>query len=227
MTPTERRYAQIEKEALAVTWACEKFSTYILGKHITIETDQKPLIPLLGKSLDSLPPPPSPPLPPATRPAYAIVHVPGKNLHTADTLSRAPSSSLGHDSVLADLAEQVMVTMVANLPASKERLDVYRKAQQADPVCSLLTSYCKGSKAHQGSEDHQTAGVDAGRVVYAAGRPPYWESDGRIRQHESGGLGRLRDNEESDSPSVQRDGGNTPTKIAGAMRSHTVSGRTD
>ena len=57
MTPTERRYAQIEKEALAVTWACEKFSTYILGKHITIETDQKPLIPLLGKSLDSLPPP--------------------------------------------------------------------------------------------------------------------------------------------------------------------------
>ena len=31
MTDTESRYAQVEKEALALTWACEKFSTYILG----------------------------------------------------------------------------------------------------------------------------------------------------------------------------------------------------
>ena len=57
MSDTEQRYAQIEKEALAVTWACEKFSSYVLGMHFTIETDHKPLIPLLGsKSLDSLPP---------------------------------------------------------------------------------------------------------------------------------------------------------------------------
>lgn len=57
MSDTERRYAQVEKEALAITWACERFSTYILGKVFTIKTDHKPLIPLLGeKSLDSLPP---------------------------------------------------------------------------------------------------------------------------------------------------------------------------
>ena len=31
MTETEKRYAQIEKEALATTWASEKFATYILG----------------------------------------------------------------------------------------------------------------------------------------------------------------------------------------------------
>ena len=35
MTNTECRYAQIEKEALAATWACEKFATYIQGKTIT------------------------------------------------------------------------------------------------------------------------------------------------------------------------------------------------
>ena len=57
MPETETRYAQIEKEALAITWACEKFSTYTLGKHISIEADHKPLVPLLGcKHLDNLPP---------------------------------------------------------------------------------------------------------------------------------------------------------------------------
>ena len=45
MTSAESRYAQIEKEALAATWACEKFTTYIQGKTITLETDHKPLVP--------------------------------------------------------------------------------------------------------------------------------------------------------------------------------------
>ena len=56
MTDTERRYTQIEKEALAITWAFEKFSSYILGKTVAVETDHKLLIPLLGtKHLDKLP----------------------------------------------------------------------------------------------------------------------------------------------------------------------------
>ena len=57
MSETERRYARFEKEALASTWACEMFSTYILGMKFVIETDHKQLVPLLGtKQLDSLPP---------------------------------------------------------------------------------------------------------------------------------------------------------------------------
>ena len=31
MTPTEQRYAQIEKEALAFTWACERLADYLIG----------------------------------------------------------------------------------------------------------------------------------------------------------------------------------------------------
>ena len=48
MTDTECCYAQIEKEALPITWGCEKFSDYILGKDILIETTHKPLVPLLS-----------------------------------------------------------------------------------------------------------------------------------------------------------------------------------
>ena len=57
LSETETRYAQIEKEALALTWAAEKFAEYVLSKVIVLETDHKPLVPLLGqKSPDLLPP---------------------------------------------------------------------------------------------------------------------------------------------------------------------------
>lgn len=47
LSTTEMRYAQIEKEALALIWACEKFHEFIYGIHFKLETDHKPLIPLL------------------------------------------------------------------------------------------------------------------------------------------------------------------------------------
>ena len=57
MTSTEQRYTQIQKEALATTWPCEKFNDYILRKDILIETDHKSLVPLSGsKKLDKPPP---------------------------------------------------------------------------------------------------------------------------------------------------------------------------
>jgi len=53
MTSTEQRYAQIEKEALALTWACEQFANYLVGSTFLSETDHKPLVPLLSsKNLD-------------------------------------------------------------------------------------------------------------------------------------------------------------------------------
>ena len=51
LTETEGHYAQIEKEALACTWAAEKFSDYLFGKHFMMETDHKPLVSLLGNRI--------------------------------------------------------------------------------------------------------------------------------------------------------------------------------
>ena len=97
MSETEKHYSQIEKEALALVWACEKFAVYILGKHIQIETDHKPLILLLGTTqLDSLAPRVLRFRLHLARFNYSIAHVPGmyRYLYTADTLSRAPIKSV-------------------------------------------------------------------------------------------------------------------------------------
>ena len=139
-----QRCAQIEKEALAVTWACEKFSTYILGMKFLFETDHKPLVPLLcTKVLDSLPPRVLRFRLRLARFDYSIVHVPGKYLYTADTLSRSPSTTEQNDRQPQEEVEVLMEVSVTNLPASAEKIDVYCKAQIVDKVCSTVTHYCR------------------------------------------------------------------------------------
>lgn len=48
MTDTEQRYAQVGKEALGLTWGCERFRDFLIGRHSAMETDHKPLVSLLG-----------------------------------------------------------------------------------------------------------------------------------------------------------------------------------
>ena len=87
LTPTEQRYATVEKEALAVTYAAEKFSQYLLGKVFHFEVDHKPLVPLLGdKALDQLPVRIQRMRMRLLRYQYTISHVPGKDLIVPDAL---------------------------------------------------------------------------------------------------------------------------------------------
>ena len=56
MTSAETRYAQIEKELLAVLFSLEKFHQYIYGTHVDIESDHKPLEIITRKLLCQAPP---------------------------------------------------------------------------------------------------------------------------------------------------------------------------
>ena len=125
LTPAEQKYAQIEKEALAITWSCERFNDYLLGTTFHIHTDHKPLVPLLStKNLEELPIRIQRFRMRLLRYSFTISHVPGKNLVTADTLSRAPlaTSNTQTDERFQEV-EAYVKFVCQNLPASDKRID--------------------------------------------------------------------------------------------------------
>ena len=89
MTEVETRYAMIEKESLAITWAIEKFEYYLLGRHFEVETDHKPLVTVLGdKDIASLPARVQRFKMRLLRFSYNIFYTPGSRMYVADSLSR-------------------------------------------------------------------------------------------------------------------------------------------
>ena len=56
LTPTEIKYAQIEKELFAIVFACERFKAYMFGHDlVNMETDQKPLEAIVLNPLHAAP----------------------------------------------------------------------------------------------------------------------------------------------------------------------------
>ena len=93
LTEAESRYAQIEKELLAVQ--LERFNQYTYGKKITIESDHKPLEVIVKKSLAAAPPRLQRILLRMQKYDYSLEYRPGKELFLPDMLSRAPLSKTG------------------------------------------------------------------------------------------------------------------------------------
>ena len=104
-------------------WACKKFQEYLLGTSFKVETDHKPLVPLLSsKALDVVPVRVQGFRLRLMRFSFTIVHVPGKELNTADTLSRSPVSE-GEDSREEAFRHEVKAyvnSVVKNLPATED-----------------------------------------------------------------------------------------------------------
>ena len=143
LTPTEQRYAQIEKESLALTWACEKFRNYLIGTHFKIQTDHKPLLSLFGnKDLNDLSPRIQRFRMRMMWYMYDVEYVPGKLLSTADLLSRIPTTNISNtEKNFVSVVEAHVNLVINSLPATNDGLQNIRYELLVDPICSQVIEF--------------------------------------------------------------------------------------
>ena len=138
MTETEGRYAQIEKELLAVLFACNKFDHYIFGRRVTVETDHQPLITIMKKPLHMAPTRLQKMMMKLKRYNINLVYKRGKELYIADTLSRA---YLPNDGTAEPEEEEYEVMAV--MPMSNSRLKKLQNDTAEDKTCQIIKKLVK------------------------------------------------------------------------------------
>ena len=133
LTPTEQRYAQIEKECLAIVDALERFHQYTFGRNVLVHSDHKPLESILKKPL-----------------ASALRHLQGMMIRL-QRYDITVGNERGKNMFLADLLSRVYLTkeepegeefesvnMASYVPISDERLEEIRQETQRDESLQVL-----------------------------------------------------------------------------------------
>lgn len=133
LTETESRYAQIEKELLALVYACTKFHHYIYGRAVTVETDHQPLITILKKPLHTASARIQRLMLRLQRYNLDVIYKRGRELYVAVALSCAHLPSTDH----AEEMEEYEVMVVDVL--SSHRVEELKCEMLADPVCRRLS----------------------------------------------------------------------------------------
>ena len=109
LTQAERNYAQIEKELLAIVFACERFDQYLYGRLVKVDSDHKPLEIITKKPLHNAPKRLQSMLLRLQRYDIEVTYKKGSEMYIADTLSRAylPNVNSDYDSVFYNELDNV------------------------------------------------------------------------------------------------------------------------
>ena len=129
LTDTEKRYANIQREILAVVVACKKFHSYIFGKKFTVKSDHKPLELIHLKNLTAAPPRLQRMLLRIQGYDMTIKYKPGTEILLADPMSRLNP---------LPIEESLNLQKVCLVQFSGARLDTLRQDTSSDPKLSAL-----------------------------------------------------------------------------------------
>ena len=132
LTNTETRYANIEREMLAVVYGCERFHTYLFGRNFTVHSDHKPLESIHLKHLTAAPPRLQRMLLRLQPYDLMIKYQPGKTMEIAVALSRLSPEETGEvkgmDVQILEICPQFSNDMIKRI----------KEATAADPELSAL-----------------------------------------------------------------------------------------
>ena len=138
LTEAETRYAQIEKELLAIVFACEHFEYYVYGREaVTVETDHQPLVPIALKPLNKAPNRLQRMLLRLQNFNLKVIYKKGPDMFLADTLSRAFLPTMNTSDFVLSL-EEVDHTMTLAIP--EDQLQELKQVAGQDHVSQALSS---------------------------------------------------------------------------------------
>ena len=139
---TEQSYAQIEKESMAIVFACEKFDQYLNGQNqINVETDCKPLILIFKKPLLITPKRLQRMFLRLQKYALSVKYCPGKQIYIANILSRAYLKEVMDEgySYVSQLQSEIEAINHAEHVHMKESTHYQvKKASQCDQTLQVL-----------------------------------------------------------------------------------------
>lgn len=137
LSETEKKYAQVEKEFLAITYACKKFHNYVYGRDIIVKSDHKPVIAIMEKDIHKIS---SSKLQRMRirllNYKLKVEYLPGKYMFIADYLSRdfIKSGDSEEDKVFS---ESVLSINVSNAKQEEFKENILR-----DTTLKLVLKYC-------------------------------------------------------------------------------------
>ncbi|XP_062558648.1 uncharacterized protein K02A2.6-like [Armigeres subalbatus] len=147
LTTAEKNYAQIEKELLAILFACLRFDQLIVGNpKAVVKTDHRPLINIFQKPLLSAPRRLQHMLLNLQRYSLTIEYVSGKDNVVADALSRAPMVSEPEDqyrkmNIFKVLKEVEDVNPTIYLSISHQRLSEIIQETEKDSTMQTIIKF--------------------------------------------------------------------------------------
>ena len=146
LSSAEKNYHPIELEMLGATWACEKFNMYLHGlPHFIIQTDHKPLIPILNsKDIPSMSPRIQRLRMRLLKYTFEAKWEKGSLLTDVDAFSRAPTERPTKEDEMAEQeVECHIATVIKQIPASEERLQEIRRKTIEDKTMIKLIKHIK------------------------------------------------------------------------------------
>ena len=162
VTDVESRYANIERELLAVVYGCEKFHTYLYGRSFTVHTDHKLFESIHLKHLTATPPRLQRMLQRLQPYDLTIRYQPGKDMEVADALSRLSPESQdpipGMNVQMHEIFPQFRTEQLGSGAQCTERNDPRRLAgtQPASPNTLKAVLALPGRASHRRRNSHES-----------------------------------------------------------------------